>query len=140
MRAGSYCEVGNAAQPNTRRASPCTTAKGNPRHDYARSEPQRKGAGVTPRAVFLRRNLAARSPPALPLSPAAKSCPLSQAAVQSIQQAGQGGHHALLTPMHTACAPGMGQLLSPHREGSSSAADSALLGLHLAGDGAGKIR
>ena len=71
-------EVGNAAQPNTHRASPCTAAKGNPRHDTALSEPQRKGADVTLRAVFLRRNPAARSPPALPLlSPAAKSCPPS---------------------------------------------------------------
>lgn len=36
-------EVSNAAQPNAHCASPCTAAKGNPRHDTALSELQRKG-------------------------------------------------------------------------------------------------
>lgn len=108
---------------------------------HSTTPPQRatKGTGVTLRAVFLRRNPAARSPPALPV-PSSRELPGEPRSCASVRQAGRGGHHAVLTPTHTACAPGVGQLLLSHREGSSGAADAALLGLLLAGDGAGKMR
>lgn len=83
-------------------------------------------------AVFPRRNPAAHSPPALSV-PGGGELPA--------EPSGRAKCTTMLSSHpHTACAPGVGQLLLPHREGSPGAADSALPGLCLAGDRAGKMR